>query len=60
VSQDLNAIQGSRVVLGASGPIRLSAIYQGRNDQGSNPVGKVIPILRMLANGTVQFVKLES
>jgi hypothetical protein len=60
VSQDLNAIQGSRIVLGASGPIGLSAIYQGRNDQGSNPVGKVIPILRMLPSGTVRFVKLES
>jgi hypothetical protein len=60
VTQDLNAIQGSRVVLGASGPITLSAIYQGRNAQGSNPTGKVIPILRLLPNGTVQFLKLES
>lgn len=60
VVQEFNAIRLSRVVLGASGPIMLSAIYQGQNAQGSNPVGKVVPILRLLPTGTAQFLKLES
>jgi hypothetical protein len=59
VIQELNAIQGSRIVLGASGPILFSAVYQGRGATGSNPVGKVIPILQLSPSGVPEFLKLE-
>ena len=59
MAQELNAIQGSRAVLGASGPIQFSAVYQGRGAQGSNPVGKVIPILQLPPSGVPQFLALE-
>jgi hypothetical protein len=57
VSQELSALQGSRTVYGASGPIDLSGIYSG--GQGSNPVSKVVPILRLSIGGTVTFVDLQ-
>jgi ABC-type branched-subunit amino acid transport system substrate-binding protein len=57
VSQELSALQGSRTVFGASGPIDLSGIYTGT--QGSNPVGKAVPILRLSAGGVVTFVELQ-
>jgi hypothetical protein len=59
VIEELSALQGSRTVLGASGPIDLSASYQCPGCQGSNPVGKVIPILLLSPNGTIDFVQRE-
>lgn len=59
VADELSALQGSRAVDGASGPINLSADYQGPDAQGSNPVDKVIPILQLRTDGTIGFVKLE-
>lgn len=59
VSQELSALQGSRTVFGASGPISMSGIYTGTGAQGSNPVGKVVPILRLSAGGTLSFVDLQ-
>lgn len=45
-------------VLGASGPINLTGVYQGSHD-GSNPVDKVIPILGVTSDGAFVFRKLE-
>lgn len=45
-------------VLGASGPINLTGVYQG-SDDGSNPVDKVIPILGVNSDGAFVFTKLE-
>jgi hypothetical protein len=59
VSQELSALQGSRTVFGASGPISLSGIYTGTGAQGSNPVEKVVPILRLSAGGALTFVDLQ-
>jgi hypothetical protein len=59
IAEDLSALQGPRGVQGASGPIDLSADWQGSRAQGSNPVGKVIPILRLEPNGNTAFVRLE-
>lgn len=59
VIEELSALQGSRTVLGASGPIDLSASYQCPGCQGSNPVGKVIPILLLSPSGTIDFVQRE-
>jgi ABC-type branched-subunit amino acid transport system substrate-binding protein len=57
VAQVLSALQGSRVVPGASGPISFSA---NNGPQGSNPVGKVIPIFQIQPSGAITFVHLES
>jgi hypothetical protein len=54
---ELSALQGTRVVHGASGPISLSANYL--NGQGSNPVGKPVPVLQLTPKGTISFVQLE-
>lgn len=59
VAQELSLLQGSRTVYGASGPISLSGVYTGAGAQGSNPVGKVVPILRLSASGKVTFVELQ-
>ena len=59
VIEELSALQDSRTVLGASGPIVLSGSYQCPGCQGSNPVGKVIPILLLSPRGTIEFKQLE-
>jgi ABC-type branched-subunit amino acid transport system substrate-binding protein len=59
VAQELSLMQGSRTVYGASGPIGLSGVYTGAGAQGSNPVGKVVPILRLSPSGQVTFVELQ-
>jgi ABC-type branched-subunit amino acid transport system substrate-binding protein len=59
VAQELSLLQGSRMVYGASGPISLSGVYTGAGAQGSNPVGKVVPILRLLPSDQVAFVELQ-
>jgi ABC-type branched-subunit amino acid transport system substrate-binding protein len=59
VAQELSLLQGSRSVYGASGPISLSGVYTGAGAQGSNPVGKVVPILRLSPSGEVTFVELQ-
>ena len=45
VIRKLSLLQGSGQVLGASGPIDLAADYT-LSTVGSNPVNKVVPILR--------------
>jgi hypothetical protein len=61
VAQDFNAIQGTRAVSGASGPIALSANYTDPGGQGgSNPVGKVVPVLQLLPNAAIRFLALKS
>jgi hypothetical protein len=59
VGQMLGALHGAQAVPGVSGPINLSTSYQGAGSQGSNPVGKVVPILRLNSNWTTSFVHLE-
>lgn len=59
VATELSALQRSRTVDGASGPISFSADYHNPARQGSNPVGKVIPILRLQPDGALTFVHLE-
>jgi hypothetical protein len=62
VTQELNKIQGERTVYGASGPIQLSGFYGQIGEtppQGSNPVGKLVPILRLSAGGVTSFETLE-
>jgi hypothetical protein len=36
-------------------PVQLSAVYTGKHPQGSNPVGKVIPILALTPDGQARF-----
>jgi ABC-type branched-subunit amino acid transport system substrate-binding protein len=57
VVQELGALQGTRTVLGASGPIVLNANYL--SGFGSNPIGKAVPILRLNSDGTTSFVQLD-
>ncbi len=57
--QELSALQGSRAVLGPSGPISFSADYHDAGVQGSNPVGKVIPILGLLPTSQIVTRQLE-
>jgi hypothetical protein len=59
VAIELNAVQGTAYVPGASGPINLSADYLGRGAEGSNPMNKAIPILSVTPNGAFAFEKLE-
>jgi ABC-type branched-subunit amino acid transport system substrate-binding protein len=59
VYDELSALQAGRIVFGASGPIDLSGVYTGPGAQGSNPVMKVVPILRLSAPGEVTFVELQ-
>jgi hypothetical protein len=55
----LTAFQADNPIYGASGPIVLSGIYDGSSKQGSNPVGKMIPILKFNPDGTSTFLGLE-
>jgi ABC-type branched-subunit amino acid transport system substrate-binding protein len=59
MDDELSALQGGRTVFGASGPIDLSGVYTGPGAQGSNPVMKAVPILRLSAPGEVAFVELQ-
>lgn len=59
VAMELSALEGSRAVDGATGPMSFSADYQSPAHQGSNPVAKVIPILRVEPGGAITFVQLE-
>lgn len=58
VAGELGALQGAHTVLGSSGPLRFIADYR-TSSAGSNPVGKVIPILRLNTNGESTFVTLK-
>jgi hypothetical protein len=40
VAGEFSAIQISKTLYGASGPIQLSGVYTGKHPQGSNPVGQ--------------------
>jgi ABC-type branched-subunit amino acid transport system substrate-binding protein len=55
VAGEFSAIQISKTLYGASGPVQLSAVYTGKHPQGSNPVGKVIPILALTRDGQTRF-----
>jgi hypothetical protein len=57
VATKLSLLQGADQVLGATGPIDLSADYL-HNKMASNPVNKAIPILQW-APGDITFVKVE-
>jgi ABC-type branched-subunit amino acid transport system substrate-binding protein len=57
VVQELNALHNERAVLGASGPIELSANY--RSGTGSNPANKAVPIMFLPPSGQAQFVQLD-
>jgi len=57
VASKLSLLQGVDQVLGASGPIDLSADYS-HNDMASNPVNKVVPILQWTPGG-IKFKTLE-
>jgi hypothetical protein len=57
VATKLSLLQGEDQVLGATGPINLSADYL-HNKMASNPVNKVIPILQWTPSG-IKFVKME-
>ncbi|MGD0560620.1 MAG: ABC transporter substrate-binding protein [Streptosporangiaceae bacterium] len=62
VAQELNKLQGPRTVYGASGPVQLSGFYGqiGKaQPQGSNPIGKLIPILSLPKGGVTSFKALE-
>jgi hypothetical protein len=58
VDSELGALQGDRTVLGASGPLSFSADYRTSTD-GSNPIGKAVPIMRVGQGGDSQFVTLD-
>jgi hypothetical protein len=58
VIRKLSLLQGSGQVLGASGPIDLAADYT-LSTVGSNPVNKVVPILRW-SPSRIEFVTLEN
>lgn len=58
VAGALGALQGAHTVLGAGGPLRFVADYK-TSTTGSNPVDKVIPILRLGPDGTSTFVALK-
>jgi ABC-type branched-subunit amino acid transport system substrate-binding protein len=55
----LTAFQADNPIYGSSGPIILSGIYTGKSQQGSNPVGRMIPIMQLLPNGKSKFLRLE-
>jgi hypothetical protein len=57
VATKLSLLQGADQVLGATGPIDLSADYL-HNKMASNPVNKAIPILQWTP-GDITFVKVE-
>lgn len=58
VANELGALQGNRRVLGASGAIAFTADYRTSHD-GSNPVGKVIPMLQLVpGNGAPRVLTL--
>jgi Periplasmic binding protein len=57
VIDELSALQNTRVVQGASGPISLPANYL--TGQGSNPVGKPVPVLELTPKKIINFVQLE-
>jgi ABC-type branched-subunit amino acid transport system substrate-binding protein len=59
VVQVIGQLKGSRKVLGATGPIALSADYGGSAKTGSNPVQKAIPILQLEPSGSVRFLELD-
>lgn len=58
VSGELGALQRAHQVFGASGPLSFTADYT-TSTTGSNPVGKAVPILRLVPDGSAQFVELE-
>lgn len=59
VADTLGALHGAHTVLGASGPLQFVADNR-TSAVGSNPVGKVIPILRLAPDAESRFVTLTS
>jgi len=57
VASKLSLLQGADQVLGATGPISLSANYL-QNKMAGNPVDKAVPILQWTPGG-IKFVRLE-
>jgi hypothetical protein len=58
VASELGALHGAHKVLGASGPLEFTADYR-TSDNGSNPVGKAIPIVRLGTDGNPQVLTVE-
>lgn len=59
VADTLGALHGAHTVLGASGPLQFIADNR-TSAVGSNPVGKVIPILRLGPDAESRFVTLTT
>ncbi|SHM34176.1 ABC transporter substrate-binding protein [Actinacidiphila paucisporea] len=58
VLNELGALQGAHMVLGASGPIKFTANYQ-TSHTGSNPVDKPIPIIRLTPQGNPRVLTVK-
>jgi hypothetical protein len=57
VAAELGALQGAHAVLGSTGPLEFTGVYN-QGSTGSNPVGKAIPILQIEPDGSLRFVQL--
>ncbi|AEW99289.1 ABC transporter substrate-binding protein [Streptantibioticus cattleyicolor] len=58
VAAELGALHDAHRVLGSTGPLRFTADYRG-SDNGSNPVDKAIPILRLRRDGSSEVRTVE-
>jgi ABC-type branched-subunit amino acid transport system substrate-binding protein len=58
VAGEFSALQGEHIVLGASGPLLFVPDYN-HSANGSDPVRKPVPILRLLPGGGSEFVALK-
>jgi ABC-type branched-subunit amino acid transport system substrate-binding protein len=58
VANELGALHDAHKVLGASGPLEFTADYT-TSDNGSDPVGKAIPIVRLGPDGNPQVLTVE-
>lgn len=57
VAAELSGIQGKHAVLGASGPLAFNADW--RSSDGSNPIGKAVPMLQVSPDGSPAFLTLN-